>query len=774
MLVIVLLLSSSCLGVSRLSSVLQATPQSSLNSTYFEDVIADRYTRRGDIILGGLFQLHAYDDVMAVCRDLLTLPDLKNVEVMVFAIDQLNKNNSILPGITIGFDIFDTCQSSAVTLERVLRYLPTQRAFACKSPAFKCAGAITGVIGPARSTSSIQATSVLKSNFIPLISYMATVSELSNTNQYPYFLRTVPPDNLQAKVLLDVLLQMKWSFVSAVHSDDIYGQSGMSILRHLANDNGICFATVLEISSSYEDFYYDKIIDQLLRYHNATVVILFTQREDTEVLLNAAARKNAEGIFTWLATDGWGNFCDDPINTYNQKAAFGSLLVAPYTEHSPEFEKYFSSIVPSKSDNPWLIDYLVHFYDCNPETALDSESDAYSLSGVNDSRISCDDPSLMNGTDSSLMASLIINAVMAFAYSLDRIQKETCNVDESLCWRPNPEMQNKLMDYLLESSFYGPNGPVSFDEHGDSRGKYLIRNVQYNKNDGYKCTNVGSWEESDGDDQDAKVQMYGSIQFYRNETWTVYDPGSESGDIPVSICSAPCKEDEIKTVIENAPCCWICSVCQDWEVIRRGGTRCRACPRYSWPNENKTRCDRIEPSYLYNWSPSLCVILLIVSSIGVLATMLTCTFYIRHHNVPLIKASGRELCHLILLGITASFVMTYFYIFEPTDVLCFLRRFSSVSYTMVFGTLVTKTNRVYRIFRWGRRTTRRPPFISPLSQIVISLILIVLQKVVRRAFINCVDQKIVRTLRVSTTPTDEMDAHFGYPPRSQTPILQQI
>lgn len=48
-------------------------------------------------------------------------------------------------------------------------------------------------------------------------------------------------------------------------------------------------------------------------------------------------------------------------------------------------------------------------------------------------------------------------------------------------------------------------------------------------------------------------------------------------------------------------------------------------------------------------------------------------------------------------------------------------------FTVVYAALMTKTNRISRIFNAGRRTVKRPNFISPKSQLVICSALISVQ-----------------------------------------------
>lgn len=59
---------------------------------------------------------------------------------------------------------------------------------------------------------------------IPQISYAATSTELSDKSRYDYFSRVVPPDNFQAKAMVEIVLELGWTHVSTVAVEGDYGE----------------------------------------------------------------------------------------------------------------------------------------------------------------------------------------------------------------------------------------------------------------------------------------------------------------------------------------------------------------------------------------------------------------------------------------------------------------------------------------------------------------------------------------------------------------------
>ena len=68
---------------------------------------------------------------------------------------------------------------------------------------------------------------------VPIISFAATSDELSS-DQYRYFMRTVPPDSQQARVQADLFERFNWTYVGTVALDDSYGRFGVSALENEA------------------------------------------------------------------------------------------------------------------------------------------------------------------------------------------------------------------------------------------------------------------------------------------------------------------------------------------------------------------------------------------------------------------------------------------------------------------------------------------------------------------------------------------------------------
>ena len=75
----------------------------------------------GDVIFGGMFPMHERGDDTP-CGTIKEEKGIQRMEAMLYAIDQINKDPNLLPNITIGALILDTCSSDTYALEQSMEF----------------------------------------------------------------------------------------------------------------------------------------------------------------------------------------------------------------------------------------------------------------------------------------------------------------------------------------------------------------------------------------------------------------------------------------------------------------------------------------------------------------------------------------------------------------------------------------------------------------------------------------------------------------------------
>nr|XP_012154122.1 PREDICTED: metabotropic glutamate receptor-like isoform X3 [Megachile rotundata] len=113
-----------------------------------------------------------------------------------------------------------------------------------------------------------------------------------------------------------------------------------------------------------------------------------------------------------------------------------------------------------------------------------------------------------------------------------------------------------------------------------------------------------------------------------------------------------------------------------------------------------------------------------VSFKGIAFTSFVCSVFWKYRDTPMIKASGRELSFLLLLGTFGCFSMTFAVVAKPSVHSCAVVRFGiGFCYTICYAALATKINRIHRIFNDPARSPRKRRYTSPRSQLAIASIL---------------------------------------------------
>ncbi|GAA6092630.1 glutamate receptor, metabotropic 2b [Tachysurus ichikawai] len=659
----------------------------------------------GDLVIGGLFPVHEKGEGTQDCGKINEQRGIQRLEAMLLALDEINQDNRLLPGVKLGAHILDTCSKDTYALEQSLEFVRTSLT-KVHQPGFICPDgsnpvpdeaplAISGVIGGSYSDVSIQVANLLRLFQIPQISYASTSAKLSDKSRYDYFARTVPPDFYQAKAIAEILRYFNWTYVSTVASEGDYGETGIDAFQQEARVRQICIATSVKVSRSMNRGNYETVIRSLQQKANAKVVILFTRSEDARELLVAAARMNV--TFIWVASDGWG--AQESVVHGSEKAANGAFTIELASYSIREFEDYFTKLNPElNTRNPWFREYWEHKFGCRLQEP------------------GCARHSLRDGSfkqESKIM--FVVNAVYAMAHALHNMRQAVCPNTTRVCDAMKPINGKRFYrEFILKTKFDSPFRPtdtenvVRFTPLGDSLGRYNI--FYYRQENGrYAYRKVGYWAQS----------------LVLNTTVLHWAGGA----VPTSQCSDPCQPNEAKSMQPGDVCCWICIPCQAHQYLLDEFT-CEDCGFGEWPLANLTGCYKLPEEYIH-WSDAWAVGPVTIACMGMMCTLAVAGVFLRHNDTPVVKASGRELSYILLLGVLLCYAMTFIYIAKPTAVVCALRRLGlGTSFAVCYSALLTKTNRIARIFGGVRDGAQRPRFISPASQVAICGALISVQLLV--------------------------------------------
>ena len=680
-----------------------------------------------DFILGGLFPVHTSSG--SGCGEIRLEKGLERLEAMLFAIDLINNDTELLPGLRLGYDIRDSCNTENVALDESIHLISSGDLLDVES----CAGeaplttstlnttervSTSAVIGAASSFVSIPVASLLRLFNIPQVSYASSSPVLSNRDRYGYFYRTVPADDLQARAMIDLALRFEWRYFSTIYSDNPYGEPGIDELRRLAQENGLCIDVDEGIGESFTAVDYRRVALQILN-SSAEVVILFASQDHAKELFvqldNIQQEFGSSRQFLWIASDSWVQSIT-LVHQFNRTVA-GLWGITPLSHFIQAFQEYFSQLTPiSDLRDPWFEEFYKAYLGCNEDNNSCS----------NNSRIT-DQPKYAQGAK----VAQVIDAVYSVAHAVHNFLTDNC--DDPITWHRQNQSCNgqvqplngeTVLGYLQNVSFFNnvTNNTIVFDSNGNVEARYKVLNYQQmttpNGNVEYEFVTVGVWDGTAEPGMRLSLTKSFPFQFGLSESGQVL----HSRESHCQLCQPGYYHRQILS-----SCCGTCDPCLGMSYSNSSTSfECLLCPKFTWGNNplvGSNTCIPIQESFL-QYHDIWAIALVVFAAIGILSIGFVSVLMGVFWDTPVIKSSGREQMVLILIGITCCFILTFFYIGRPSTFTCVFQRVGVwFCFSIILGAILIKLIRIARIFLRGKGTTR-PKFITPSYQVLFTFFVV--------------------------------------------------
>lgn len=251
---------------------------------------------------------------------------------MIFAIEEINKSDFLLPNVSIGYRIYDNCGSTLSSMRAVMALMNGGMGAVDQS----CSGqsAVQAIIGESESSSTIVLSRTTGPFNIPVvrlilvcicvflftcissysisvlscsqISHSATCECLSSRRDYPSFFRTIASDLYQSRALAQLVKHFGWTWVGAVNSDSDYGNNGMAIFLAAAQKEGVC----VEYTEKFHRAETEKLMKvvEVIRQSSARVIVTFLAHVEMNNLLEQLSLHNITGrqfigVEAWITAD---------------------------------------------------------------------------------------------------------------------------------------------------------------------------------------------------------------------------------------------------------------------------------------------------------------------------------------------------------------------------------------------------------------------------------------------------------------------------------------
>uniref|UniRef100_A0A8B9P810 Extracellular calcium-sensing receptor n=1 Tax=Apteryx owenii TaxID=8824 RepID=A0A8B9P810_APTOW len=718
-----------------------------------------RAQKKGDIILGGLFPIHF--GVAAKDQDLKSRPEsvecirynfrgFRWLQAMIFAIEEINSSPTLLPNMTLGYRIFDTCNTVSKALEATLSFVAQNKIDSLNLDEFcNCSEHIPSTIAVVGATGSGISTAVanlLGLFYIPQVSYASSSRLLSNKNQFKSFLRTIPNDEHQATAMADIIEYFRWNWVGTIAADDDYGRPGIEKFREEAEERDICI-DFSELISQYSDEEEIQQVVEVIQNSTARVIVVFSSGPDLEPLIKEIVRRNITGKI-WLASEAWASSSLIAMPEFFR--VIGSTIgFALKAGQIPGFREFLQKVHPKKStNNGFAKEFWEETFNCylpdgsknSPASASFHKGHEESLGAGNgttafrppctgDENITSVETPYMDYTHLRISYNVYL-AVYSIAHALQDIY--TCTPGKGLftngsCADIKKVEAWQVLKHLRHLNFTNNMGEqVDFDEFGDLVGNYSIINWHLSPEDGSVIfEEVGHYN----------VYAKKGERLFINENKILWSGFSKDVSVPFSNCSRDCLPGTRKGIIEGEPtCCFECVDCPDGEYSdETDASACDKCPEDYWSNENHTSCIPKQIEFL-SWTEPFGIALTLFAVLGIFLTSFVLGVFTKFRNTPIVKATNRELSYLLLFSLLCCFSSSLFFIGEPQDWTCRLRQPAfGISFVLCISCILVKTNRVLLVFEakiptslhrkwWGLNLQFLLVFLCTFVQIVICVI----------------------------------------------------
>uniref|UniRef100_UPI003AB07B4D extracellular calcium-sensing receptor-like n=1 Tax=Centroberyx gerrardi TaxID=166262 RepID=UPI003AB07B4D len=660
--------------------------------------------KAGDVVLGGLFEVH-YSSVFPElsftsepqqprCQGFDIL-GFRHAQTMAFAIDEINKNSILLPNVTLGYSLYDNCVTLGVGFRAALSLASGREEQFLLDETCLGSPPILGIVGDSSSTCSIAISSVLGLYKMPMVSYFATCSCLSNRQRFPSFFRTIPSDAFQVRAMLQILKWFGWTWAGLLVSDDDYGlHAARSFQSDLAQSGGGCLAYSEVLPWGNDPTEFRRIVD-VMRKSTARVVIVFAHESNMIDLMEEVVKQNVTGL-QWMASEAWS------AGTVLQTLRFmpylgGTLGIAIRRGEIPGLRDFLLRIRPDNDPNNSYGNSMVrqfweYTFQCRfaPPPVEWVDAGGALCTGQEDLgnvEISISDVSDLRPEYN------VYKAVYALAYALDDMlqcvpgrgpfSRHSCASLQRLePWQ--------LVYYLEKVNFTTAFGDqVSFDENGDALPIYDVMNWLWLPDGSTKVQSVGVVKKSASTGEEL---MLDEDRIFWN---------FESKKPPRSVCSDSCPPGTRIARRKGEPvCCFDCIPCSEGKISNETGSmECTSCPEDFWSSHQRDHCVPKRTEFLSYHEP-LGICLTTASLLGTLICSIVLGIFTYHRSTPMVRANNSELSFLLLLSLKLCFLCSLLFIGHPKLWTCQLRHAAfGISFVLCVSCILVKTMVVLAVFK---------------------------------------------------------------------------
>uniref|UniRef100_A0A4W3HZD8 Extracellular calcium-sensing receptor-like n=1 Tax=Callorhinchus milii TaxID=7868 RepID=A0A4W3HZD8_CALMI len=617
---------------------------------------------------------------------------------MIFAIKEINKDQTLLPNITLGYWISDSCGMVAMSIKTTFDFLNRLEETSTDSTC-KRAPVVSAIIGDSSSARSSAIATIISPFRIPLVSYFATCACLANRKEYPSFFRTIPSDYFQVRALAQLVKHFGWTWIGTIRSDDDYGNFGMQAFTKAVQQLDVCiaFSESFHITYTREELF--KTIN-IIKKSTTKIVVAFLGQSHMTALLKEIVRQNVTGI-QWIGSEAWVTTTHlSPEES--RRFLSGTIGIAIRKVHVPGLREFLLRVHPSAYPGNRLIkEFWEMTFNCTLRNGKHKVDGIKKCTGLEDLR------TVNNAyTDVSQyrVTYNVYTATYAIAHALQDLlscengkgpfsNKRCANISNFQPWQ--------LLHYMKTVNFNTKIGEnVHFDENGDPVATY----------------NIINWQPNDLGVGDRVTKLILLLLFIFSKD---YYPSK----------SDPCLPGTRKAAKRGQPkCCFDCTECADGQISNiTDSTVCLKCPLEYRSNDKRDHCILKEIEFL-SLEETLGIALVTLALLGVCITISVLVAFYVHRDTPIVKANNSELSFLLLFALALCFLCSVTFIGEPSVWSCRLRHTAfGITFVLCISCVLGKTIVVVMAFNATLPSNNIMKWFGPTQQRLSVFILTLIQ-----------------------------------------------
>ena len=332
---------------------------------------------------------------------------------------------------------------------------------------------IVGIVGPRLSREAHVIAAFAGNIGIPVVSYIATDSDLSSKSAYPAFYRTIPSDATAVLALIQLFKRFNWTSCVIIYQNDAYGYNGMRLISETFSKNNFKVKEMIKFDMT------TGTISDDLKYHlinsGTRIVVLWAIPISTWTILQHALDHDLlSPHFLWILSSSLS--LSRFNQTYSQKLV-GMLTVEPAT----------GGIFHAQINTSLLHEAYAVWKEYEAETFPEENNvDQYALFAFD-------------------ATWLLIQSLQQLCTAInEEMPHQPCVslFDSTSCFDRQLINASSFFDQITSTRFVGVTGPIEYIANGTDRSKgiyYFAQNSQLSSNGVnfvpvLKYSELNSWE----------------------------------------------------------------------------------------------------------------------------------------------------------------------------------------------------------------------------------------------------------------------------------------